>query len=192
MSHEEYKPKTYTFKPAEDDGFWTVEGLQNPTLKRDVTIMKGQDQDFKELIYDVWKTYNKLVHELDVFVTPDGQFQMTGGMMVPYEPPAAPPPDPAQQQGGQTAATPGQPAPPPPVVPVPVSAVDSKGTTFSGVLNLPWPQVTNQDIVAEWDKVSQALHPGNMLNVIRFPTMSARVIEIGYNDDQTRVVISVG
>jgi hypothetical protein len=184
----------YTMRPAEDDGFWVVEGLQNPIIKRDVVVHKGPDQDFKELVYDLWKTYNRVVKELDVFTTPDGQFQMTGGMMVPYEPPPPPAPDTDQaQQDGQTAATPGQSAAPLPVVAVPVAAIDSKGTQFSGTLNLPWPNVTNSEIVTEWDRVSSALHPGNLITSIKYPGGSnGRILEIGYNNDTTKVVIEVG
>jgi hypothetical protein len=181
----------YTLKPTEDDGFWRVEGLKHPLFKTsDVTIFRNPGDSDLDVVSNVVGEYRKVVQQDDVFVTPSGQYQYDGGMLKPHAPVAPVAPEEPAQPNQVTAQT--TPATPSPIIQVPVSAVDSKGVQFGGILDLPWPNVTNSQIVAKWDEVSNALSPGNLLTTIKVPGTDQRIILIGYNSDTTQVMIQVG
>lgn len=185
MPQEQNKPNTYEIKPTADENVYTVEGLRDPILGRNVVVITQPDDNFRDVVNEV-RNVNRQVSEKDIFVTPGGKFQVSGGMVVPYEDPA---PD-EQEKATDEQQTAAQATPT--TVSVPLVARDSHGKVYSATLDLPWPGATSSQIVAAFDTAANATTPGNVINTIKVPASNVRIIEIGYNNDQTRVVIEVG
>lgn len=184
---------TFTLKPTEDVennvGVWTVDGLDHPFLKgRTATVTVNAGDEFKDVVYEIRSQYKNVAHG-DIFVTPTGKWAIDGAMVTPYEdppPPADPATDPAATNQQATAGQPG------PVQPVPVMATDSLGRALGGSIDIPWPGATTSEIVAAWDVAAKSATPGNALNTIKVPGTQKRIVLIGYNDDQTQVLLDVG
>lgn len=180
----------YTLKQTEDEGVWVVDGLEHPFLKgRQVTIVRDADAAFKDMVQDV-RNGNKNVQHGDIFDTPEGQYQIDGALVMPYEPPPPPAPPADDQAAAQQQGT-GTPAGPAPVVQVGIQAVDTQGRMYQGTLDLPWPTATASEIVSAWDKVASSLSPGDVVTTIRIPGSDRRVIEIAYPGG-SRVVLDIG
>lgn len=191
----EPKPTTYTLLPTQDDGFVRVEGLKRPGSSYDVVIPVPVDATDVEMVNEILGQFRKSFKEGDIFITNTGNHKYTGEMLIPWDKPITPPVVEEREESLPNAVTaPTAPAVNPNNLPiqVPVSAVDSKGAHFGGILDLPWPNVTNSEIVAKWDEVSKALSPGNLLTTIKVPGSDQRILEVGYNADVTRVMLQVG